>query len=206
MRVTLAIAAAVCALALSACGGNGSKPEAAAGSPENPLTATQPGESSTPATGGSAADAQPGAVVPEGEPGTNAPKPAKPGYKALVDDQNAKPRHRFSPCNLVSGREAKDIVGKPLQTPIEAAQGPTCIYRPRAGKELITLAIQQASFANIKRRIDDLREVDVSDRAAYCGTYGQPVLYVPLGRGRLLSVNAECDIARGFARKALSRL
>jgi hypothetical protein len=29
---------------------------------------------------------------------------------------------------------------------------------------------------------------------------------VPLGAGRLLSVNAECDIARGFAVKALSHL
>jgi hypothetical protein len=32
------------------------------------------------------------------------------------------------------------------------------------------------------------------------------VLYVPLDADRLLSVNAECDVARGFAAKALRHL
>jgi hypothetical protein len=205
-RVTLTLAAGLCALALGACGGD-AKPQAAPGSEANPLTATRPGEVSAPAASGSSAHAQgQGSKVPAGEPSTGAAKDQAPGYQALVDRQTAKPRHRFTPCNLVTGKEAQGIVGKAMQTPIEAPQGPTCIYRPRTGKELIALAIQDASFAKIKRQIDDLRQVDVSDRAAYCGTYGQPVLYVPLGAGRLLSVNAECDIARGFAVKALSHL
>jgi hypothetical protein len=205
-RVTLTLAAGLCALALGACGGD-AKPQAAPGSEANPLTATRPGEVSAPAASGSSAHAQgQGSKVPAGEPSTGAAKDQAPGYQALVDRQTAKPRHRFTPCNLVTGKEAQGIVGKAMQTPIEAPQGPTCIYRPRTGKELIALAIQDASFAKIKRQIDDLRQVDVSDRTAYCGTYGQPVLYVPLGAGRLLSVNAECDIARGFAVKALSHL
>jgi hypothetical protein len=205
-RVTLTLAVGLSALALSACGGD-AKPKAAPGAEANPLTATRPGELSTPPATGSGADEQnSGAKVPAGEPSTRKATEAAPGYKALLDRQTAKPRQRFTPCNLVTGREAQSIVGEPMQVPVEAPQGPTCIYRPRTGKELIALAIQDASFAKIKRQIDDLRQVDVSDRTAYCGTYGQPVLYVPLGAGRLLSVNAECDIARGFAVKALSHL
>jgi hypothetical protein len=206
MRVTLSLAAGLCALALIACGEDG-KPKAAPGSPENPLTATRAGEVSTPPATGTGADGRKqGVEVPAGEPSTATATQPAPGYKALVDRQTAKPRHRFTPCNLVTGREAQDIVGEPMQVPVEAPQGPTCIYRPQAGKELIALAVQDTSFATIRRQIADLRQVDVSDRAAYCGTYGQPVLYVPLGSGRLLSVNAECDVARGFAVKALRHL
>jgi hypothetical protein len=204
-RITLSLAVAACALALTACGDDAEK--AAPGTEANPLAATQPGELSTPpATGSGAETEDQGAKAPAGEPATAAAKEQAPGYKALLDNQASKPRHRFTPCNLVTGREARDIVGEPMEVPVEAPQGPTCIYRPRAGNDLIALAIQDTSFTKIKRRMDDLRRVDVSDRTAYCGTYGQPVLYVPLGAGRLLSVNADCDIARGFAVKALSHL
>jgi hypothetical protein len=191
MRLPVLIALALCSLALGACGGSDPKP--AAGSPENPLTATRP---AGPESG------EPGQAN-TGEPSATA---EKPGYKALVERQTSKPAHRFSPCNLVTRPEAREIVGAPLHEPVEAPQGPTCIYRPRAGKAMITLAIQDMSFKAVKRRIADLRQVAVSDRTAFCGTYGQPVLYVPLGGDRLLSVNAECAIARGFAAKALRHL
>jgi hypothetical protein len=194
MRLSVLTALVLSALALGACGGSDPKP--APGSPENPLTATRPSE---PANGG-------GAVIGSAKDGEPSGAPAKPGYKALVDRQTAKPAHRFSPCNLVSRPEAREIVGEPLHEPVEAAQGPTCIYRPRAGKQLITLAIQDMSFKAIRRRIADLRQVAVADRTAYCGTYGQPVLYVPLNEDRLLSVNAECGVARDFAAKALRHL
>jgi hypothetical protein len=192
MRLSVLLALVLSALALGACGGSDSKP--APGSPENPLTATRPSE--------------PGQDAAPGQANTGEPsgKAAKPGYKALVERQTSKPAHRFSPCNLVTRPEARAIVGEPLHEPVEAAQGPTCIYRPRAGNQLITLAIQDMSFKAVRRRIADLRQVPVSDRTAYCGTYGQPVLYVPLGADRLLSVNAECDVARGFAAKALRHL
>jgi len=199
LRVTFSLAVAACALALTACGDD-AKPEAAPGTEANPLTAT-------PATGSGTEAGDERSDAPAGDPSsTSATEAAPPGYKALLDRQTEKPRHRFTPCNLVTLREAQDIVGEPMEEPVEAPQGPTCIYRPRAGTKLIALAVQDTSFGKIRRQIDDLRQVDVSDRAAYCGTYGQPVLYVPLTGGRLLSINAECDIARGFAVKALSQL
>lgn len=197
MRRIPAVITALCALAIAGCGGDGTKPQAAPGSPENPLTATQPGDASIPATG---------AVVPEGEPSKQSADPPAPGYETLLDRQSVKPRERFTPCNLVTAREAEAIFGEPMRVPIEAPQGPTCIYRPREGGALVALAVQARSLQEIRPRMQELRRVDVSNRAAYCGRYGQPVLYVPLGGGRLLSVNAECDVARGFAVKALQRL
>jgi hypothetical protein len=192
MRFTLPLTIGLCALAVTACGG-GSKPEPAPGSPENPLTAARPDEKAQASGSGALA----------GEPSAAA---GKPGYKALLERQNAKPQHRFTPCNLVTETEARAIVGEPMRVPIEAPQGPTCIYRPRKGEQLIALAIQELRFATLKRQMRDMRQVAVSDRTAYCGTYGQPVLYVPLSDGRVLSVSADCNVARGFAAKALHHL
>ena len=103
-------------------------------------------------------------------------------------------------------REAQAIVGKPMQVPVEAPQGPTCIYRPRTGKDLIAVAVQETDFGALRKQIKRVHRVDVGDRTAYCGSYGQPMLYVPLAEGRVLSINAQCDVARGFALKALPHL
>jgi hypothetical protein len=205
-RVTLTLAAGLCALALGACGGD-AKPQAAPGSEANPLTATRPGEVSAPAASGSSAHAQgQGSKVPAGEPSTGAAKDQAPGYQALVDRQTAKPRHRFTPCNLVTGKEAQGIVGKAMQTPIEAPQGPTCIYRSQDGNRFITVALQNVEFGKIKRQIQRPSRVTVSSRTAYCGSYGQPMLYVPLAKGQVLSIAGPCAVAKKFAVKALPQL
>jgi hypothetical protein len=198
------VAIVLAALALSACGDDGG-PKPAPGTEGNPLTATQPGELSTPsASGGGAGTKKQHAEVPSGEP--SKAKPTAPGYKTLLDRQTAKPQHRFTPCNLVTEREAQAIVGKPMQVPVEAPQGPTCIYRPRTGDALIAVAVQATDFDALRPQIKRLRRVAVGDREAYCGRYGQPMLYMPLAAGRVLSVNAQCDVARGFALKALPHL
>ena len=98
--------------------------------------------------------------------------------------------------------------GRPVQAPVEAPQGPTCIYRPREGERLrhrgdagdATFEPAQAAACA------ELRRVAVSDRIAYCGTYGQPMLYVPLPRGRVLSIAAPCDVAQRFAAQAIRHL
>jgi hypothetical protein len=48
--------------------------------------------------------------------------------------------------------------------------------------------------------------VSVSGRAGICGKVGTSTLYVPLGRNRVLSVGASCDIAEQFAARAVPRL
>lgn len=197
MRRPLALLIAL-GVTLGACGSEERAPDAAPGTPDNPLVATQPGETTTASSGAPEA-----AKVPRGEPSGAA---ANPNFKALLERQKAKPQERFTPCNLVTQREAERIVGEEMRAPFEAPQGPTCIYQPQSGTELIAVAVQQTSFGSIRRRMDDLRRTDVAGKKAYCGTDGQPMLYLPLDGGRLLSVSATCEIARSFATKALPHL
>jgi hypothetical protein len=176
---------------LTACGG-GSKPAAAPGSPDRPLVAqTQ----AAPATAGNRSNE---AAAPGSQ--------AKPGYEALVRRQSSHPRSRFTPCNLVTAAQARAIVGAPMLAPLEAAQGPTCVYRTKDGKSFVTLAVQSFDFNKLKPHVRLRQRVEVSKRTAYCGTYGQPMLYVPLSRGRVLTVAAHCAVAERFAAHAVRQL
>jgi hypothetical protein len=185
-RLPSLIALASTAVLLSACGGGSSttsKPPP--GSPENPLVA----------------QTEKAAAGSEGPVST-----AKPGYQGLVERQGNKPRSRFTPCNLVPKAQAQAIVGLPLRDPFEAPRGPTCLYRTRDGRRVITLAVQPLDFSALKRRVHQRQAVTVSNRAAFCGTLGAPVVYVELPKRRVLSVGARCDVGRQFAIAAVRRL
>ena len=200
-RRTLPTVVSVLSLASAALAGCGGGPSASAtpapGTPENPLVAQK---------------AEPSADGGAQEPSTSSEPPAQgepsvtPGYGRLVENQASSPQSRFTPCNLVTENEAQSILGVPVRAPLEAPQGPTCLYRTRTGNGQIALAVQTADFGAIKRKLRSLRRVAVGDREAYCGTYGQPMLYLPLSSGRVLSVAAQCDVATSFATKALSHL
>lgn len=222
---------AVVAVALTGCGSSDKAPaKPALGSPERPLVAqpSEPGvttaarEPGSPAKSpakaankGSATHPSQSAkqsagskhasqgVASEGAAPKNTPGP---NYQQLLANQTTHPGNRFSPCNLVTASEARAIVGAPMQQPVEAPQGPTCVYRTRSGKRLISLAVQTTSFNQIKPQIRHRQQVAVSGRAAFCGVYGQPMLYVPLTRGRVLSITAPCATAKGFALRALPHL
>lgn len=166
---------------LAGCGG--SSPPAPIGSPGNPVPAKKTAETSE------------GAKV------------TKPGFKALVERQTSKPRSRFTPCNLVTAAQARAIIGAPMLDPIEAPQGPTCIYRSRDGKSFVTLGVQSLDFQKkVKPRLKLSHRIAVASRTAYCGTYGQPMLYLPLSGGRVLSIAAHCAVAKQFAAKAVRQL
>jgi hypothetical protein len=110
------------------------------------------------------------------------------------------------PCSLVTKTQASAIIGGPIVEPLQALQGPTCIYRTAAGRSYVTLAVQTVRFAALKKQIRNAHEVSVSGSSAYCGTYGRPMLYMPLSGGRVLSVAAPCGTAARFAAKAASHL
>jgi hypothetical protein len=189
---------------LAACGGQ-SKPTPPPGSPENPLVAQAPQDSVTAGRLNEAAPAAKG-TSSAGAEGTKPKRDAQPGYQKLVERQGSKPRSRFTPCNLVTKAQAGAIVGAPLQDPLEAPQGPTCIYRSRDGKRFVTLAVQPVAFSKLKRQMHQRRQVAVSNKTAFCGMLGQPILYVPLSGSRVLSVAAPCQVARKFAARAVQRL
>jgi hypothetical protein len=110
------------------------------------------------------------------------------------------------PCSLVTKSQAQTILGTPIVEPLQAPQGPTCIYRSRSGGRFVTLAVQTASFARLEKQLRSARSVRVAGSTGSCGRYGRPMLYVPLARGRVLSVAAPCDVAARFAARAVARL
>ena len=193
--VALAVLFAIVLVAAAACGGE-SPPPAAPGSPERPLVATQRAVGGT--AGGRSNEA-----AGSGEAARSAPGPS---YESLLGAQSRHPRSRFTPCNLVTAKQARAIVGAPMEDPVEAKQGPTCIYRSKDGRSFVTVAVQPIDIDKLTPRLRLRRRVEVAGRTAYCGTYGQPMLYVPLSGERVLSVAGQCAIATEFARRAVREL
>jgi hypothetical protein len=188
VRLLVPIAVLSVTALLAACGG--SEKPAAPGTPQNPLVGTPTQSNSS--TGRSN----------EGQANAD----SEPGYQKLVQRQTTKPQSRFTPCNLVSRAQAQAILGGPVRAPVEAPQGPTCIYKSQSGKTFITLAVQSLDFDRVKKQIRRRQAVTISNRSAYCGLYGQPMLYVSLSRQRVLSVAAPCPVAKQFAARAVARL
>ncbi len=113
-------------------------------------------------------------------------------------------RRTASPPATSSARSRRErSSARAILQPLEAPQGPTCIYRTQTGKTFISLAVQSLKFNSLKRQLDKREAVTVSDRTAYCGFYGQKMLYAPLNDGRVLSVAAPCggrEAVRGQGR------
>jgi hypothetical protein len=185
----LALALAGVAVLLSACGGapNAGKPATAPGTPDNPMVAKLSEES--PSGGGNEAAAS-----------------TAPGYKKLVERQTKKPRSQFTPCNLVTPAQASAILGGPIRAPLEAPQGPTCIYRTKTGTTFVTVAVQPLDLSRVKKQLRGQQRVAVSGRPAFCGVYGQPMLYAGLKDGRVLAIGARCKVAQRFAARAVEQL
>jgi hypothetical protein len=182
----------VAGVLVSGCGGGGDAAGGAPGSPGNPLTVE-----ATPERGATAA---------RSNEGQGAATAGQPGYEQLVDAQRRKPRSRFTPCNLVTQAQARAIFGAPVKAPVEAPQGPTCVYRTATGDGFVAIAVQSLDFRDVKPLLRQRRAVDAAGRTAFCGQYGQPMLYVPLARDRVLSVAGPCAQAKRFAARAVREL
>jgi hypothetical protein len=140
--------------------------------------------------------------------GSHSPAPARGVGTAPNDEVNASGAKTSNPCTLVSRSEAEAIVGKPVSQPVEAPQGPTCIYKPQDAKSFITVAVESANFSKVKpqAQLHGRISVTVGGHIAYCGTIGNQMLIVPLSSGKFLAVTAPCPVAASFATKALNRL
>jgi hypothetical protein len=192
---------ATAAVLLAACGGSSSSPRAAS---------AQSSRDAANAAGSTAGVTTNRDVVTTG---TTVHRPLHGTGGDEINDDN--PGHADTghdqpgsgdPCALVSRAEAQAISGRPMSTPIDAPLGPTCIYQPRDAANFITLTVASKSFATISRTIRNPRRVDLGGHTAYCGTYGQPTTFVPLSRGRVLTVTAPCAIGIRFAARAVPRL
>jgi hypothetical protein len=112
----------------------------------------------------------------------------------------------LSPCTLVTRSEAQAILGQPIAGLQKAVQGPTCIYRQRNTKRLITVALQHVRLTAAQQRGKQVVRVNVAGHKGYCLKQGTLMMLVPLRDGQVLNVSAACPIAARFATKALARL
>lgn len=145
-----------------------------------------------------------------GEPlvGPTRPVRARPRAGTVNDEVSASGARALDPCTLVTPTEAGSILGKPVGKPVDAQQGPTCIYQARGAKDFVTLAVVATHFSTVKpqAQLRDRISLTIGGHSAYCGVAGSPTLIVPLSAGRFLSVVAPCPIAASFAGRAVSRI
>jgi hypothetical protein len=120
--------------------------------------------------------------------------------------QKAQAPSADQPCSLVSKTQARAIIGAAILEPLQAPQGPTCIYQTKTGKPYITLAVQAASYTRLQRQVRRRHSVAVANRHGICGSFGRSMLYLPIGGGRVLSIAGPCGIASRFAAQALPHL
>lgn len=113
---------------------------------------------------------------------------------------------QLNPCTLVSESSAEAIVGGPLDAPLEAPLGPTCIYHSPGYKTSITLTVQVVNFAQLKPHMKHSKPLIVGGHPAICGSYGRPTTFVPLGHDEVLTITAPCAMGKQFAAAALPRL
>lgn len=213
-RIVLPLLAVVALFTAASAAGGGGKDQP--GSTSNPLVAVpNPATTRVPSNEGPVAseprrpDPTPSdpSTSTRTQQGSTALHRGKPMVAApeTPRQQKDQPTSASRPCSLVTKDEAQEILGAPIVEPLQAPQGPTCIYRAKSAGHHITLAAQDASIDELQRRLSGARAVSVNGRAAFCGTLGGPVLYLPLSDRRTLVVAASCEIARRFAALALAR-
>jgi hypothetical protein len=200
---TGALLAGVAALALSACGGsspNSSSATAGSTSAANGHAPVQVARNVHPVPQALGA----GKVIPS----QSSPFKARQPSGSVDDEVNSSGAKTLNPCTLVTRQEAQTIVGKPVGKPVDAPQGPTCVYSVQGAKAPVTLAVQALHFSTVKpqSQLQDRITLSIAGHSAYCGVAGTPTLIVPLSAGRFLSVVAPCPIAASFAAKALGRI
>jgi hypothetical protein len=221
VRAATLIAIALCGGMLTSCGGDSTARKPPPGSTENPLAArtdptTRTSEDPSPEEGARSRASEAGATSkPAARTSASAPASRKPTADSSVVTRPAIPGRKLPtvvrpsarrPCTLVTKAQAEAIVGRPLLEPIQAPQGPTCIYRDRADRSYITVGVQSTTLAELGPQLRRRPAVAVSGRTAYCIRLVTPTLYVGLPGRRVLSVAAPCGVARRFAAAALATL
>jgi hypothetical protein len=200
---TGSLLAGVAALLLSACGGSSTDSSSTAAgsvSADNGHAPVQVARNVHPVPRALGA----GKIIPS----QSSPFKARQPSGSVDDEVNASGAKTLDPCTLVTRGEAQTIIGKPVGEPVDAPQGPTCIYSVQGAKAPVTLAVQALHFSTVKpqSQLQDRITLSVAGHSAYCGVAGTPTLIVPLSAGRFLSVVAPCPIAAAFAAKALGHI
>jgi hypothetical protein len=137
------------------------------------------------------------------------PVRARPPQAGTDDDEVSSTGRKIqNPCTLLSQTEVQTALHQQVGKPVEAPQGPTCIYAPQNTGRQITVAVESLPFSKIKpqAQLQDRISLTVAGHSAYCGTSGGQRLIIPLGENRYLTVAAPCPIAASLAAKAIGRI
>jgi hypothetical protein len=149
----------------------------------------------------------PGQLSPPTADGRSNEASAQTGEHVASLDRTARAGHRRDrPCELVSARAAEAILGAAIKRPFQAPQGPSCVYITRDRSAFVTLAMKQGDFALLSKDLAQRTRTPVLNRPTYCGMHGQPTLYADVSDGYVLTVAAECNVAKQFAGVALRAL
>jgi hypothetical protein len=73
-------------------------------------------------------------------------------------------------------------------------------------RPIITLTVERSTLGATANRLKSSQRTAIRGHVAFCGTLGRPMLFVPVGGGRILNVTAPCTTAKAFAATALTRL
>jgi hypothetical protein len=160
--------------------------------------------------GGGAAKVEVGHLSPQIDPdGPNGPGSARSNEakaRGSIAGAAAARGGADAPCTLVSRGQAGAIAGEAMLKPVQAPQGPTCIYRYQSGKSPITLAVQAGDLSDLSRAMHARTPVKVAGRTGVCGIRDQSVLYLDVPNAGVLTVTGPCAVAKRFAARALSHL
>ena len=212
-RVACGLSPLAAALLLAACGGSSSSPSSASSSSPT-ATSTSSDAHVAAARVQDARKVAPipkfvGAAARDVHVTATGPVKARPPQPGAIDDEvNASGAKTLNPCTLVSRSEAAAILRKSIGKPVDAPQGPTCIYTPKGARSLVTLSVEATDFSKVQpqSQLRNRISVRVDGHTAYCGLAGSPTMIVPLTTGRFLVVTAPCPLAASFASKALGRI
>ena len=110
------------------------------------------------------------------------------------------------PCSLVTTTEAQSALGRQIAQPIEAPQGPTCIFRLTSGTIAATIAVEDAPLTRYLDRMQGSKSAVLAKHLTYCGSLGSPTLVSEVGANSVLVVSAPCSVAEKLAADALPHL
>jgi hypothetical protein len=207
---------AAAALLLGACGGSSSSPPPPSSSPDHSASsASAAAVAATHGVVGGRVQVGRGVIPISKFLGADRVRPTRRGavraraQAGMIDDEvSTTGAKTLDPCSLVTRTQAQAIIGKPVGQPVDAPQGPTCVYTARGFKGPITFAVVATDFSTVKpqAQLRDRMSVTVGGRPAYCGVAGSPTMVVPLTPGKFLTVVAPCPIAASLAATALDHL
>jgi hypothetical protein len=136
-----------------------------------------------------------------------AAKPAAKAPGATSATTTSSAGSHLDPCTLLTVSQAEAITGRTIATPVEAPQGPTCIYKLTGSKSWITLSIEtRKDFAKLRGLMRNGQTVNEGSDSGACGQLGSDNLFLSLTGGRVLHVTASCAIAKQIAAAAVRRL